>query len=569
MKRKLLALISTLLVLCTMLVSCGSVSSVGKVLNKKYDLSPDIYKSAVDLSELEDYYYSRSSEEFALFYKSEGTDMTYKVLSMRGGSIVGTFTTSENTFYGIDFIGYTPAFLVSKAVVDTDAIDKIADADKKTAVSDIVASLVGGELSIDDALDSALEAFVDTTYTLYDATGAEVASSTKVNDARQYADMVIFDCVAYDINEKKGTLSKAATIPEYMNIGSCDFYDDEHFYIVDDNRLTVYDRSFNLCFTYVAPYHGDESIQGDVYNFNLLNNGDVLLQYTVTLDEDAKRYDMIYIEDDVSYKTDLVSKLISVKSGKAKDINLDYIVSTILTNKDLYDENKSEEKNRFNDKFDNIAIICPIENRKLMLSDADIDIVLMNNDARAKKSLKMVDGQTADIATKIGEDKYLVKTLDGGSVIIKAGGKVLNVMNQSLELCGSYFIGTRAIYNRDLSVAYDLYENDAEVYLTLNTAVLLKKTTDVGYDIIKLIDGKEPETVYSHNDSESKTEFLAEDGDNFYVIKTSESEYSYYNEKGESILVSKTMLSEIAISYTHTSLLMMSTDGRNYCLLTK
>lgn len=574
MKRKLICLISLLMLLCTLLTSCGSVWSVGSVLNKKYDLFPDIYKTAVDLSELEDYNYSdKGSSEFAIFYKTEGQNIIHKVISMRNGSVIGTFTNAVDTFYGVSAISGTPSFLVSKYVIDTAGIKSLSDADKKAALSDIVSRIVSGELTVEAVPESTLEGFLDTTYTLYDTTGKEIASAAKDNKAYKFADMVIFNCVAYDIDEKKGTLSKAATVPEYMNINDCDLYNDKHFYIVNNNSVTVYDRSFKHKFTYSAPVYGDDSLLNDDYSFHLLNNGDLLLQYTVKLDEEEKRFDMIYVEGDVSYKLDLVSKLISVRSGKAKDIELDYVVNKVFTNKDLYDESKEEIENRFNDNFENIATISPIVNKKLMISEADLDIVLMNNNAKAKRSLKIIDNQlvnpqTAYFARKIAANKYLVPTVSGGYAIIKPNGKVLNVMNNSLPLCGAYFIGTRAVYDLDLNVAYDLYENDAEVYCTLNTAILIKKTTDVGYDIIKLLNGKE-ETVYSHNDSESKTEFYAETGDNIYVIKTAEKEYSYYNENGENILIAKELLTEVTSSYMHTSLLLVTSDGRNYCIIKK
>ena len=251
MKRKLICLISLLVLLCTLLTSCGSVWSVGKVLNKKYDLSPDIYKTAVDLSELEDYVYSeKGNYEFAIFYKIEDSNIIHKILSMRNGSVIGTFTNTADTFYGISPVSGTPSFLVSKYVIDTEGIKSLSDTDRKATLSDIVSRLVKGELTVDTIPESALDGFLDTTYTLYDAAGKEIASATKDNKAYKFADMVIFNCVAYDIDEKEGTLSKAATVPEYMNIDVCDLYNDKHFYIVNNNSVTVYDRSFKHKFTY-------------------------------------------------------------------------------------------------------------------------------------------------------------------------------------------------------------------------------------------------------------------------------------------------------------------------------
>ncbi len=571
MKRKIICLVSVLLILCTLLTSCGSVASLGKVLNKKYDLSPDLYKKATDLADLKGYTFddSQTSEEFALFYKAEKNNATYKVLSLRSGAIVGTFNSNNKTFYDIEFIEDMPAFFVRNAVVDTAAIDALKDNNKKAQLNDIVAQIISGTLDINEILSDALNGYVETTYTLHDAAGAVVASSKWSDSASVYADVIIFDSAAYSIDENAGTLEKSADIPEYMEIGSCDFYNDDYFYIVDENKLTVYDRSFKHKFTYVAPHYGDDSVEDEIYNYNILNNGNILLQYTVTEDEDAKRYDMSYVEGDKTYKSSLVSKLISVKNGKARDVKLEYIVAQILTNTELYDEDKAEEKNAYNDKFENIAIICPIVNRKLMVSEADIDIVLMNNKAQAKKSLKIIEGQTADVATKIGDDQYMVKLLDGGSVIIKANGMVLSAMNKSLSRCGSYFIGNKAIYNLDLSVAFDLKEKDAEVLSRMNRAILIKAKTDVGYDIIKLLNGKE-ETIYSHNDSESKTEFYTESR-NCYVIKDSSDQYSYYNEEGHNIVISKGKLESVTTSAKHTSQIFMvkSEEETNYCLFTK
>ncbi|MBO5415008.1 MAG: hypothetical protein J6A83_00070 [Clostridia bacterium] len=573
MKRKLIALLSAILVLCTVLVSCGSISSVGKVINKDFDLTPELYKTAKDLAELKDYsfYDSLTSEEFALFYKLdiETVTTTYKVLSLRSGTVVGTFVSDKDTFRSFEFIEDTPAFLVSKAVINTNAIDVLTDDTKKAELLNIVTKVANGELDIDDDVIASLEGYIEMTYTLYDSTGVEVALSSRAKDSRAYADMIIFNGIAYDINEDAGTLVKAVEVPEYLDINECNAYNDEYFYMVNNNKLTVYDRSFNHKFTYIAPKHGDDSVEDGIYNYNILNNGDILLQYTLTQDEDAQRYDLSYVEDGVTYKSNLVSKLISVKNGKAKDIKLDYIVASIFTNNALYDNDKSENENIFTDKFDNIAIIYPIEDKKLMVSDADVDMVLMNNNAKAKKSLKMVDNQIASWATKIGDDKYLVRTLDGGATIIKSNGKVLNTMNRALEFCGDYFVGERAIYNLDLEKAYDLYENDAKVISTTNRAILIKETTESGYEVIKLLDGTS-ETVFTYTNGD-KTAFYSEAYDNFYIIKDSDAQYYYYNELGENILVSKSKLASLAVSHEHTSVLLCSVtdEGSTYCILTK
>ena len=510
-KTKLVALFALILALVTALISCGGAASLSNILNTEYDIAEDVYTNNEALSELNGYEITRSNSEFVLFVSTDAPLLTQKVLSLRTGKVVGTFTNTDTLVHTIDFTNGVPAFTVTK--VDTPV--------------------------------ALLEA--ETTYALYDANGTEV-KSTKYQTDKPFMltdDLLVYDYATYTVGED-GALTKKNDVPEYVLIKNLNNYNDNYYYVMNSKKVAVYDHSFNLLSTYVTPDYAE------VGTMAVLNNGDIFVQYTYEVDEDSKKYDIDGAEDGVSQKLNLVSLIVSAKNGKTTTLKLDYIVAGIISNDMLgrYDEEV------YTDKFENIAVIAPIVNKKIDTSDANLDIVTMNNKGKVQKSLKFVDNQSASLPTMIANDRYSVYLLDGNTAIINGKGNIVNTINHQLSNVGEYFVGNRAIYDLDFNNVYDFAEKDAELYGTVANTVFVKAETDTGYDIVAFCDGEE-KVVYSYNNDGTTTAvFNIVNNFGYSIIDSASGDHKYYNANGDLIVTTTYALSVVAASNEHDTLIL-------------
>lgn len=509
-KAKLLLVIAALLVCVTVLNACGTISSVNKFLNKDYDPLEEVYKSSGSLSELTGYDVLKANDSFVIFHSQTAESVSYKVFSLTANKIIATFAATDSLF-SFELYTAAPILMVTKTAKQQNA-----------SVADIV-----------DGVD----AVVDVVYTAYDATGEILKTIEKYQPeppTRVTYNTCIFDYAAYTINED-GSLSKTVDIPEYVELKNIVAANDDYYYSSKGDVIAVYDHAFNIVSTYVAPSYYEEVSVG------VLNNGNIFAQYMYEVDEDERKYDISICEDGITAKYDLVSLIINAKNGKANEVNLDYIVEDLVSNYDLNAYyTYIGENSPYNDKFENIAIIAPIVDKKIDESEASLDLVFMNNKGKAGDSLKIADNQVADFAaiTKIGDDRYLVDTLVGSS-IINEKGKVIKNMNKALELCGSYFVSDRYIYDLDLEVVYDLIEKDATVLDVVNNTVFVQAETDTGYEIISFCNGDQT-TVYTYNKTAAdKAVFDIVDGIGYSLVNTVSNEYKYYNAEG-TLLVTTT-----------------------------
>lgn len=517
-KTKLLLLIAALLVFVTMLNACGTISSVNKFLNKDYNPLEDVYKSESAVSELTGYKVLNSNESFVIFYSDASEILSYKIFSLEANRIIATFTTTDS-LYTFDLYDTAPLLLVAQTAKQEDS-----------SAEDIV---------------NGIDAVIDVTYTAYDANGEILKTFEKYKPeapVRLTFDTCIFDYAAYTI-EENGALSKTVDVPEYVALDSIVDWNDDYYYAQNGDTVAVFDHSFNLVSTYVAPsYYEDVSIA-------VLNNGNIFAQYMYEVDEDERKYDLSISENGHTGKYDLVSMIINAKNGKSTKVNLDYVVMNVYSNYAVNTYfNSLGETSPYNDKFENIAIIAPIVNKKLDESDANLDIVFMNNKGKAADSLKIADNQVAalDAISKIGNDRYLVETLVGAS-IIDAKGKVIKNMNNVLDLCSTYFVSDRYIYDLDLEIVYDLVANDATVLDVVNNTLFVQAETDTGYEIISFCNGAQT-TVYTYNNtSNDATVFEIVDGIGYSLINAVSSEYKYYNAEG-TLLVTTTYALEAITS---------------------
>ena len=520
-KAKLFALLAATMILSMLLASCGnSINSYYDLFSKNKDFTHSTYDSQyIALPELDGYSVKTDNDEFVVFVKrtDDGID-SHKVLSMRSKKVVATFATMS-TKYDIQLVNNIPAFVVEKTSYHPDT------------------------------------AFVsDVEYSLYDASGNCV--TTTKNDELPYeiADLIIYDYTAYtyDVN---GVVYKFKDIPEYLMLDKCFAWNDAYLYVRDDYGYgyTVYDRSFNSVSYWSAPSYALRE-----FNMFVLDGNDVLVQYSVLLDEDEDKYDFIIQGDSyINSKLDLCTFIVNAKTGEAKELkNFDYIVESVITKSSMTDASGANYC-----KFENIATLVPIVDKHVDSSASAVDLVIMTNKGKLKKSVKFVDYQKSMIPVQIDEDLFCVEMTTGEIAIINKSGKILNKLNKYYDKIDKYVVGDVAIYDFNLQKVYDFRENDATLMGVIDNTVFMKVNTDNGYNVVAFRGGN-TNTVFSYDSTYDTGSFSLMSASRCYQIYNAASqEYSYYNSKFEHLTSSTEALNVRYTSNEHSVYLMTKTNG--------
>ncbi len=506
-KLKFLSLVLVVLMLLSALSACGSskiskVASFDKILNKDYVEEVTVLNSASHILALDGYSYEDASDDLALFSKDDAlsTFRSYIVYNLKNNEVVGTFTGTETLSYNIYLYPYMPLFVV-----------------EATSVVNLTTT---------------------ETYTIKDAKGTDIVTkNSPIADPTPFADMYMIDYALY--SEENGVLTKVQDVPENLALSDCDDYTDEYFYVFDDKQAVVYTREFAPVSYWYAPSYVDDA------NMSLLNNGNILIQYRLPLEDSEKKYDLYeYTSEGNMLKYDLVSIIFDVKKGTEKEIELDYAVSYVMSYNSIMN-NLDGEAVFVEDAFENLAYIAPIVDGQVNTSPEVIDFVTMDNNGKIKKSLKIADAQTAGDFEKIGEDKYLVSTLYGQAVVDAKGELVYPINNSSLRVEGKYIVGDRAIYDLSMNVVYNLYDNNAEVIGILDGVIYIKSVQDMDYRVIALRDSGEVEICMYDADAASITSYIPMGEKCYALFNTTTLAYVYYNANGTELYRCQSLLDVI------------------------
>ena len=532
-----LAIIAVLAIGCFHLVTNGSVSSYYKIFDKKLGFTDVSYDTKyVALPELDGYaidtYENEKkekvnlvNEEFAVMKTVTSSGIiSHKILSFSAQKVVLTLA-EKNTIHTVSLVGNSCAFFVEKRVIDP---------------------TVDAMLGLDNT--------VSVTYMLYDAQGNLVATSKEDEKPYEFADLIIYDCIAYRY-DSNGVLSKDQYVPEYLLLDTCFDWNEEYFYVKDTNNgVTVYDRYFNSVAYWCAP--GYEKDGCDMF---VLDNYNVLLQYKVIVDEDTMCFDYVINNDDyLNLKIDLETYILNVKSGAVKELEcFDYIVGGVITRSSMLEG--GGKKSYYN--FENLVTVTPIVEKQIDDSPSAIDIIKMTNGGLLTKSVKYVDYASADIPVRVSDDRFTVGLLSGETAITNAKGKIFHKFDNKYKMLDQYVICERAIYDLDMNVAYDLYSSDATIMGTIYNTTYINVPTSNGYNVVAFRDGV-ANTIFTYNaDAPTSVFTLLDESRCYSIYNVSTKSYSYYNSEDEFITGGNNSLALNHASEKHMTYLMWTTVG--------
>ncbi|MBO7303445.1 MAG: hypothetical protein J6U68_04585 [Clostridia bacterium] len=514
-KLRLFALITVIATAVTAFSACskngGTESSFGAVFNKDCSAKEKIVESASEIELLRGYDFIESKGEFMLFTKGDSeSGLTRAVFSTRNKRVVHIAEASSDESVEVKFYSGIPAFTVSRVT-----IGGCADA-----------------------------AEIDVSYELYDATGTRISESkTEMTVPVRFADVLLAGGVSYEIDEKTGALSKGADVSVELDAESCVDWNDKYFYIYGE-AVKVYDRSFNCVYEWALP---SDAVDAEI---NALNDGKILAQYRKLLAGDAEKYDIYEIDEEsgVGEKFELTTVLLDPEKKKEKTLKLEYLIRQLTTGDELI--RISDDNGTYRDDIENLAYVTPITEDSLDMSEATYDVVLMDNDGKVEKSLKLIDGQDASLPTRIGKNVYMLATEYGVTILDIDGNVISEISDLNVEIVGENIVSDGIVYNLAMEEVYSLHENEAEFLTGLGGTVIVKKGGETEYDVIA-IRGSEIKEILKYSELEGDAVELEMLGDSgcYAICNKTRSEYSYYNPEHKLLHKSSVQLVKTATDF--------------------
>ena len=353
-----------------------------------------------------------------------------------------------------------------------------------------------------------------------EAGGTAIAESTVDPDYAEYYDeVIVFNGAAY-VADENGAIVKSFDVDEFGTL-----YDEyryaggDYVYVSEDGKLTVTDKKGAFVCGYDFKGYAE-------YEWFVLANGNVLVQYYVELPFDAATYDVF--EDGTKY--DLLTEIYSIKNGSAKEIDVDYIINYVSNTNTR--SNLIEIYNLVEDFDLNLGTIT-------MIVDGNIDestttSVILDNNLKVKADLgDVVDG--AMNIELVADNLFMVTDkYDNAHFINEKGDLVKSVSEESIKRINSKYIVTdKSIYDFTFTKVYDLKANKYELKSTGYDFFILTKETDDGVEYARFNNGAVTVIVAANSENTSYGSYDSELG-LYYVrtVGTEKTTYTYYNGAG-------------------------------------
>ncbi len=308
-------------------------------------------------------------------------------------------------------------------------------------------------------------------YVAYDLMGNELARSAKdFEPAISYDDYVLFNQTVYNKDTKNGSLEKISSVPEYaIPSGKMTDYKNGYIYFTNASDIVVYDTVFEQVFYYSLPSYIEN------HTYEILNNGNIFAQGSICVENDAKEYDYYVVGSTETKKYNIYQALIDPIKKSVKELDLGYMVRDITTS-----SSESDNPVYNSEGFENIAYLYPIVDKNIDTSAANQEMVFMSNDAKILKSAKVLEGQSANLPTRINSDRYLIPMIDRMYTLIDANGTVIASGIYSPSHTSEYIISNNVVYDLDMKLIYnskDLPEGTgARVWKTYDTIFICEST---------------------------------------------------------------------------------------------
>lgn len=288
---------------------------------------------------------------------------------------------------------------------------------------------------------------------------------------------------------------------------------DKYYYqiSVGQRRALIFDKNLDL----VTSYY----VHGSFNNLSIfvLQDGDLLVQTTTNLMAEEKTY--TYIQNGV--KVLLKTYVVDAKKGTATEKKFDYLVQNLVA---------VSEDDDVLVNADNVAVLAPIENERLLNNANDVMCVSLTDSLTIKGRFdQMIDNQTpGNFPDSI--NGYLILRTPMGRKLVTTDGKVIGDFSYQ-NYNETLFSKGGKLYSFDLKMVLDYTKEGYVIESWMNRSVILSKNTTAGKVYYRInAEMSEPKAISAANDPVYVL------SDYFYAVRTATAtgfSYAYYNENDE------------------------------------
>lgn len=470
MKKRLLVLTAMMLCVVMALSSCSLFTSTVKFKNfVDKDYTPDVNASRTTVNKV---------------------DISGKLNEDAGGDKLGNVIVLQGTNKTTKRTTYTVYNVATNKVIwsGENAVNKLADGEetvnytlqKKTVYLDAAVDEVTCLVIVIKEIRT-VTSFAKTTYdiTVWAEDGTEIVTLKDV-DKNTVLDSIWTAADLFSIQEKVYRLSKeggaefafewssARQNPTGYLTKAGDYYVDYTRYNYEYS-VSIYDNCLNTVLTYAPPAY--DVIDSEIPLFDLrnsshiLSNGNVIVQYVVGQDIMAKKYDFMLLGG----KYNLHTVLLDVKTGKVKELKLDYILEEVMFGAATEDMGVSQE-------VENVALGYIIEDGRINQSGAAAKLLSVRNDGKIEGALELpMTGTTMENGiTAVAHNRWLINTINGRSYIVDENGDVIGEDFDVVQRNGDLFLMDNRIYDWNLDVICDLSKENIEEIYVMDHSVFFK-----------------------------------------------------------------------------------------------
>ena len=493
MRKKLLAFMTLVICLCILCVSCAANKTIAfKNLVEKDSYTPD--KTVTNVTKLDvEGEYTQAEGSLVLFTKIGTTGLaTYSIYNMESGKTVFTANAAEVTIP--DGLSVTTYEVYLNETNDTSwFFVKEITTKTKTEDAKVITSAV---------------------ITLYKADGTSVASDSSSNvlinnvkAPQAMQDLIYFDEAFYRISEE-GSIDKLVDYNSFREIPLLVWSNDDYYYgsYMGGESLCVFDKELNFVTSYNLPDYAE------VNAYAILDDGNLFVQYSVRCNDNAEDY--TYFDED-AVKVLLTSVIIDAKSGKEKEVELDFVVDYITSDKGELE---------FSEDIKNIAVINYIVDERVDFADAACVVVSLDNNMKIKGEINgYVPGTVCEIEP-IANNRWLVDTSEGQSFLLDEEGTVIGEITNSNDLNEIYIVNNNKVYDMNLelkcdldeygaishklfgnAVVFDTFDGETKAYVNGEVKTLIGKDEEKTIEYLAdkafvIVDEKTPGTAVIYND---------------------------------------------------------------------
>ena len=521
MKRRLLVLTAMMLCVVMALSSCSLFTSTIKFKSfVDKDYQPDVDASRTTVEKLDfngKLFYPATGDIIVLQGKNPTTNRTtYTIYNLATNKVIWSGENSlTKTANGNETVEYTPQ--LKKITIDDKEICLFIVTKETKTVTSFSKTVCDVTVLAEDGTEV--------------VTLKDVDESKTLNSVWTVGDL-------FSIQEKVYRVSKNGSVAYAFDWNSArqkptSYLTKAGEYYVDYSRysneysVSIYDNCLNTVLTYTPPMY--DVLESDLPLFDLpthshvLSNGNVIVQYVVGQDIMAKKYDFLLLGG----KYNLHTVLLEAKTGKVKDLKLDYIIQQVAFDAAIENMGVSKE-------VENVAIAYPIEDGRINQSGSAAKLLSVGNDGKIAGALELpVTGMTVEYGiTAVAHSRWLINAVNGRSYIVDENGNVIGEDFNVADRNGDFFLMDNRIYDWNLNLKCDLKDENIEEIHVMEHSVFFK-TKEGAY---KLFANGELKTIADENAASKgkrMVKYLCQGA--YMIIDANDSagtKYEIYNDMG-------------------------------------